>query len=59
MFGRNRFVNLGFDRYHVKRPEHELVRMEVITNRIGNAFKHVHYCARTRMFSHATPQLRV
>lgn len=32
----NRFVDLGFDRYHVEKPEHEPLRMQVITNRIGN-----------------------
>lgn len=33
----DRFVDLGFDRYHVEKPEHEPLRMQVITNRIGNA----------------------
>lgn len=32
----HRFVDLGFDRYHVEKPEHEPLRMQVITNRIGN-----------------------
>lgn len=32
----HRFVDLGFDRYHVENPEHEPLRMQVITNRIGN-----------------------
>lgn len=49
MFVRNRFVNLGFDRYHVTRPERELVRMEVITNRIGNALKHTNDVNYTRL----------
>ncbi|XP_024913726.1 gamma-secretase-activating protein isoform X2 [Cynoglossus semilaevis] len=31
-----KFVNLGFDHYHVEKPETELVRMEVFTNRIGS-----------------------
>uniref|UniRef100_UPI0037E90EB2 gamma-secretase-activating protein n=1 Tax=Semicossyphus pulcher TaxID=241346 RepID=UPI0037E90EB2 len=31
-----KFVNLGFDHYHVERPEQELVRMEVLTDRIGS-----------------------
>ncbi|XP_070848625.1 gamma-secretase-activating protein [Chaetodon trifascialis] len=31
-----KFVNLGFDHYHLERPEKELVRMEVFTNRIGS-----------------------
>nr|XP_020455316.1 gamma-secretase-activating protein isoform X2 [Monopterus albus] len=31
-----KFVNLGFDYYHTERPEQELVRMEVFTNRIGS-----------------------
>ncbi|XP_073336377.1 gamma-secretase-activating protein isoform X1 [Pagrus major] len=31
-----KFVNLGFDHYHTERPEKELVRMEVLTNRIGS-----------------------
>ncbi|XP_040885965.1 gamma-secretase-activating protein isoform X2 [Toxotes jaculatrix] len=31
-----KFVNLGFDHYHMERPEQELVRMEVFTNRIGS-----------------------
>lgn len=31
----DRFVDLGFD--HVEKPEHEPLRMQVITNRIGNA----------------------
>ncbi|XP_035536725.1 gamma-secretase-activating protein [Morone saxatilis] len=31
-----KFVNLGFDHYHIERPEQELVRMEVFTNRIGS-----------------------
>ncbi|XP_045927836.1 gamma-secretase-activating protein isoform X2 [Micropterus dolomieu] len=30
------FVNLGFDHYHTERPEQELVRMKVFTNRIGS-----------------------
>ncbi|XP_042367311.1 gamma-secretase-activating protein isoform X2 [Plectropomus leopardus] len=30
-----KFVNLGFDHYHTERPEQELIRMEVFTNRIG------------------------
>ncbi|XP_042367310.1 gamma-secretase-activating protein isoform X1 [Plectropomus leopardus] len=29
-----KFVNLGFDHYHTERPEQELIRMEVFTNRI-------------------------
>lgn len=32
----HRFVDLGFDHYHVEKPEHEPLRMQVITNRIGN-----------------------
>lgn len=32
----NRFVNLGFDHYCTEIPETALVRMEVLTNRIGN-----------------------
>ncbi|XP_029317603.1 gamma-secretase-activating protein isoform X2 [Cottoperca gobio] len=32
------FVNLGFDHYHVERPEQELVRMKVFTNRIGSMY---------------------
>lgn len=40
----NRFVNLGFDHYHTERPEQELVRMEVFTNRIGNTFTHINPC---------------
>ncbi|XP_068587479.1 gamma-secretase-activating protein isoform X1 [Cebidichthys violaceus] len=31
-----KFVNLGFDHYHVERPEQELVRMKVFTNRLGS-----------------------
>ncbi|XP_040009456.1 gamma-secretase-activating protein isoform X2 [Xiphias gladius] len=31
-----KFVNLGYDHYHMERPELELVRMEVFTNRIGS-----------------------
>uniref|UniRef100_A0A8C4IQ74 Gamma-secretase-activating protein C-terminal domain-containing protein n=1 Tax=Dicentrarchus labrax TaxID=13489 RepID=A0A8C4IQ74_DICLA len=31
-----KFVNLGFDHYHIERPEQELVRMEVFTNGIGS-----------------------
>ncbi|XP_056224112.1 gamma-secretase-activating protein [Seriola aureovittata] len=31
-----KFVNLGFDHYHMGRPEQELVRMKVFTNRIGS-----------------------
>lgn len=31
-----KFVNLGFDHYHVEKPEQELVRMEVFSNRIGS-----------------------
>lgn len=30
-----RFVNLGFDHYHTDRPEQELIRMQVFTNKIG------------------------
>lgn len=30
-----RFVDVGFDRYHVEKPEHEPLRMQVITNRIA------------------------
>lgn len=33
----DRFVDLGFDRYHMEKPKHEPLRMQVITNRIGNA----------------------
>ncbi|XP_041833881.1 gamma-secretase-activating protein isoform X2 [Melanotaenia boesemani] len=29
-----KFVNLGFDHYHTEKPEQELVRMQVFTNRI-------------------------
>ncbi|XP_078138178.1 gamma-secretase-activating protein isoform X1 [Centroberyx gerrardi] len=35
-FSTIKFVNLGFDHYHVERPEQELIRMEVFTNRIGS-----------------------
>ncbi|XP_034529315.1 gamma-secretase-activating protein isoform X2 [Notolabrus celidotus] len=35
-FSTVKFVNLGFDHYHMERPEQELVRMEVFTNRIGS-----------------------
>ncbi|KAM4712116.1 gamma-secretase-activating protein isoform 1-T1 [Anableps anableps] len=31
-----RFVSLGFDHYHVEKPEQELVRMQVFTNQIGS-----------------------
>ncbi|KAM4523511.1 gamma-secretase-activating protein isoform 1-T1 [Fundulus diaphanus] len=31
-----RFVSLGFDHYHVEKPEQELIRMQVFTNQIGN-----------------------
>ncbi|XP_022058583.1 gamma-secretase-activating protein [Acanthochromis polyacanthus] len=31
-----KFTNLGFDHYHTERPEQDLVRMEVFTNRIGS-----------------------
>ncbi|XP_022605273.1 gamma-secretase-activating protein isoform X1 [Seriola dumerili] len=31
-----KFVNLGFDHYHMERPEQELIRMNVFTNRIGS-----------------------
>ncbi|XP_047245254.1 gamma-secretase-activating protein isoform X2 [Girardinichthys multiradiatus] len=31
-----RFVSLGFDHYHVEKPEQELVRMRVFTNRLGS-----------------------
>ncbi|XP_069565334.1 gamma-secretase-activating protein isoform X1 [Brachyistius frenatus] len=31
-----RFANLGFDHFHIERPEQELVRMQVFTNRIGS-----------------------
>ncbi|XP_044199242.1 gamma-secretase-activating protein isoform X2 [Thunnus albacares] len=31
-----KFVNLGFDHYHIESPEKEFVRMEVFTNRIGS-----------------------
>ncbi|XP_020499693.2 gamma-secretase-activating protein isoform X1 [Labrus bergylta] len=31
-----KFVNLGFDHYHVEKAEQEPVRMEVFTNRIGS-----------------------
>ncbi|GAA6230687.1 gamma-secretase-activating protein isoform X2 [Lates japonicus] len=31
-----KFVNLGFDHYHTEKPEQELVRMKVFTNRIGS-----------------------
>ncbi|XP_044041604.1 gamma-secretase-activating protein isoform X2 [Siniperca chuatsi] len=31
-----KFVNLGFDHYHTERPEQELVKMKVFTNRIGS-----------------------
>ncbi|TKS90705.1 Gamma-secretase-activating protein [Collichthys lucidus] len=33
-----KFVNLGFDHYHMERPEQELVKMEVLTNRTGSMF---------------------
>ncbi|XP_029902094.1 gamma-secretase-activating protein isoform X2 [Myripristis murdjan] len=35
-FSKVTFVNLGFDHYHAVRPEQELIRMEVFTNRIGS-----------------------
>ncbi|KAM7367068.1 hypothetical protein PAMP_014993 [Pampus punctatissimus] len=35
-FRRVKFVNLGFDHFHIERPEQELVRIEVFTNRIGS-----------------------
>lgn len=31
-----KFVNLGFDHYHVQKPEKELIKMEVFTDRIGS-----------------------
>ncbi|XP_008399195.1 gamma-secretase-activating protein isoform X2 [Poecilia reticulata] len=31
-----RFVSLGFDHYHVEKPEQELVRMQVFTNQNGS-----------------------
>lgn len=31
-----KFVNLGFDHFHMEKPEQELVRMEVFTNVIGS-----------------------
>ncbi|XP_072311000.1 gamma-secretase-activating protein [Eucyclogobius newberryi] len=31
-----KFVNLGFDHYHADKPEQELVKMEVFTDRIGS-----------------------
>ncbi|XP_055009629.1 gamma-secretase-activating protein isoform X1 [Boleophthalmus pectinirostris] len=31
-----KFVNLGFDHYHTAKPEQELVKMEVFTDRIGS-----------------------
>ncbi|KAJ0012449.1 hypothetical protein NQD34_016783 [Periophthalmus magnuspinnatus] len=31
-----KFVNLGFDHYHTEKPEQELVKMEVFTDRIGS-----------------------
>lgn len=31
-----KFINLGFDHFHVDRAEQELVRMQVFTNRIGS-----------------------
>uniref|UniRef100_A0A8C6WIA3 Uncharacterized protein n=1 Tax=Neogobius melanostomus TaxID=47308 RepID=A0A8C6WIA3_9GOBI len=31
-----KFVNLGFDHYHMQKPEKELVKMEVFTDRIGS-----------------------
>ncbi|KAK2858925.1 hypothetical protein Q5P01_003545 [Channa striata] len=31
-----KFVNLGFDHYHMDRPEKELIRMEVFTDTIGS-----------------------
>ncbi|KAG7240739.1 hypothetical protein INR49_026628, partial [Caranx melampygus] len=31
-----KFVNLGFDHYHMEKPEKELVRMKVFTNKIGS-----------------------
>ncbi|XP_074482333.1 gamma-secretase-activating protein [Sebastes fasciatus] len=36
LFRTVKFVNLGFDHYHTERPEQELVRMKVFTNRIGS-----------------------
>lgn len=36
LFRTVKFVNLGFDYYHTQRPEQELIRMEVFTNRIGS-----------------------
>ncbi|XP_074554153.1 gamma-secretase-activating protein [Halichoeres trimaculatus] len=35
-FSTVKFVNLGFDHYHLEKPKQELVRMEVFTNRIGS-----------------------
>ncbi|XP_029351169.1 gamma-secretase-activating protein isoform X2 [Echeneis naucrates] len=31
-----KFVNLGFDHYHMERPEQETVQMKVFTNRMGS-----------------------
>ncbi|XP_059182107.1 gamma-secretase-activating protein [Centropristis striata] len=36
LFRTVKFVNLGFDHYHVKKPEQDLFRMEVFTNTIGS-----------------------
>ncbi|XP_078137506.1 gamma-secretase-activating protein isoform X3 [Sander vitreus] len=36
LFHTVKFVNLGFDHYHMERPEQELVRLEVFTDRIGS-----------------------
>ncbi|KAM7378174.1 hypothetical protein PAMA_013189 [Pampus argenteus] len=35
-FRRVKFVNLGFDHFQMERPEQELVRIKVFTNRIGS-----------------------
>ncbi|CAL9683089.1 unnamed protein product [Knipowitschia caucasica] len=35
-FSAVKFANLGFDHYHTEKPEQELVKMEVFTDRIGS-----------------------
>ncbi|CAG5927626.1 unnamed protein product [Menidia menidia] len=35
-FRKVKFVNLGFDHYHVEKPDEEPVRMQVFTSRIGS-----------------------